>query len=888
MHLIITHENGDFDALASAVAAAKLYPGSVIVMPEPLQPNVRSFVNLYRDLLPLIDPKEIDEIPDAVVVVDTRKNIRLGPLAYLLEQAKHITIYDHHPPGDDDMDGHLVKVEPVGATTTLLVEEIRSKDISLTNLESTLLVLGIYEDTGCLTYDLTTSRDAAAVAYLWTQGLCTSLIPEYLHSPLTDAQKGLLEKLIKSSELYEIQQRRVLISTIVMDEYVKGASVLMQLLDEIEDADLTMIIVQMTESIYLAARAQGSELNLLELLAPFGVKGHARAVSANYKAVEATLVKEQVISYLNRYLPPAEKAGQVASKPVFTVTGDVSVTKTAELLAEHNYRGCPVMEDGNLVGVISRRDLQKALHGGLGHAPVKGFMKRKVKLASPDASLVVLRRLMVEHNIGRIPLVNGDGTLVGIVTRSDILRHLDRLDKRGRFVVKPVTPDLSGIASEDMPLDEIDGNILPLMSKELPAEMQKLLLLIGQLAHRCGVRVYLVGGVIRDLLLKWPLPKDLDFVVIGDAILFAGTLQKTLGGDLKHFEQFGTASLFLKEGLRLDVVTARKEFYASPAALPQVESSSLKNDLFRRDFSINTMACSIMPENYGKLYDFYDGQPDIQKKTLRILYNLSFVDDPLRILRAIRFEQRYGFEIEPETLRLLGKAVKGGLLEKLSRQRLNHELKLIYEEPEPVKIMQRFEDLELFDFLYPRVQPTGETWARLIGIAEILNWARQREWEKPPDSEVAYLCGLMYDLESEDRSAIMRKLHLSRDRAAVVLAACREAPALLEELDRENISPSALVNCLEQLPLEALLLVYAMAEREKVKENLKHYLDGLQYIRPRLKGGDLKKIGLEPGPLYRTVLDRLKEAVLDGKVRTPQEEFEFVLEYLEMQKRGGG
>lgn len=870
MKIILTHENCDFDALASVVAAAKLNPGSVAVMPEALQPNVRYFVNLYRDLLPLSDPKEINNEIDTVIVVDTNRRERLGKWGRFLDQAGEIIVYDHHP-GDEDLCAGKVYIEPVGATTTILLEKIIDQNIELTEFESSLFALGIYEDTGCLTYDISTARDAKALAYLWECGITARMIQEYLRSPLSDAQKILLEMLLRNSELYELNQRCVLISTTVLDQYVFGAAVLIQLLDEIEDAGLTIVIIQMGESINLAARSRDDDLNLLELLAPFDVKGYPSAVSANFKGFEVEEVKKQLIEFLKHYLPPGTTAGDVASKPVFTISSITTVEKADELLAEHNFKGCPVVENGRLVGIISRRDLRKGLRTDLGHAPVKGFMSRQIITATAGDSLRELRRLMVKHNIGRVPIIKHNGSLAGIVTRSDILRHLNNLDNMGRFLpVKKRTV-----------LQEVKKNIMSMIESELPSRMQKLLMQISQLADREKFEVYLVGGIIRDMLLGYPPEEDLDFVVIGDALEFTRDLQKLLGGSIRHFEQFGTASLDLPERLRLDFVTARKEIYTTPAALPQVEKSNLRDDLFRRDFTINTMACTLSVENFGELYDYYNGQRDLHNGIIRVLYQLSFVDDPLRILRAVRFEQRYNFIIEPITLDSIQGAIERKVIAKVSRQRLNQELKYTYEEPSPLKILKRFDQLGLISSLYPKVKTGNKTWQLLEGIEEILQWVAERDWKLEPDKELVYLSGLLYGLESTDQSAIIRKLSLSKERASVILTVCHGAPGVLNNLEEVDLKPSMVVKSLETLPVEVIILAYALAEKKMIRDHLKLYMDKLRHVKPGLTGLDLKKIGLEPGPRYRKIIESLRQAVLDGEVRTPQEEIAYVKSFLE-------
>ncbi len=896
--VIITHKNGDFDALAAGVAASKIYPGSAVIMPEPLQTNVRSFVNLYRDLLPVCDPKDIPEEIDSLIVIDTNSKERLGNWAHLLERSEKIIVYDHHP-GEETLGADLVTNEAVGATTTLLLEKIIEKKITLTEFETSLLALGIYEDTGCLTYGVTTSRDVKAVSYLWEKGIKINLIQEYLRSPLNDAQKQLLEELIKNSKLYDLNQRRVLISTTVLDQYVSGAAVIIQLLDEIEDAGITVIIVKMTENIFMAARTREGDLNLLELLAPYRVKGYKESVSAHFKGTDVEKVRNNLVDYLTANLPPAITADQVASSPVFTISSSTTTEEADRMLAERGYQGCPVVDEGLVVGIVSRRDLRKGLRNELGHAPVKGFMTRRIISASPGDSVTELRRILVEHNIGRVPIVNNEGKLTGIITRSDILRCLGFLDRKGKALKakdQEIIPENAAAKSKVMEetLDDADkaagkdpedrDSISTLLNSELPVQVQKLLLQVSRQAENEGFEVYLVGGIIRDILLRYPPEKDLDFVVIGDAVNFTFSLQKILGGKVRHFEEFGTASLQLEDGLRLDLVTARKEFYATPAALPRVVSSSLKNDLYRRDFTINTMACSLEEGSYGRLYDYFDGRKDLSDELIRVLYKLSFVDDPLRILRAVRFEQRYNFTIEQETLALIENAVRRRVLNKVSRHRLNQELRLIYREPSPVRIMKRFEQLSLLSFLYPGVKPGRNDWRLLSDSENTLQWIAQHRWKQAPDPELVYLCALVCGLESVDRSAIIRKLNLSRDRSSIVLKACRDVPEALDRLKQEDLSPSDVVGCLDNMSMEALTLAFALTDSSEAKRNLELFMKALKYIRPSIKGNDLKKMGLKPGPRYQKIIDSLKQAVLDGRVRTPQEELDYVIDYLETEK----
>lgn len=964
MQFVVTHTHGDFDALAAVVAAVKIYPGAAGYLPEPLHENVRSFVNLYRDALPLGEVLPDATVPDLAVVVDTQWADRLGPYAGPVRQSRTVHLYDHHPGPGGGLEKAQRTVEPVGAVTTLLVELIRRRSLPLSELEATLFALGIYEDTGCLVYPGTTPRDVEAVLFLWESGLKEELLQEYLRFPLTTAQKGLLEKLMAGTEHLDIHGRRVALCSTVTDEYVRGAATLTRLLLETESAEALIIVVRMGRSIHLSARAASEDLDLRAILSPLGARGHPQAVAASLSGAELQQVRRRVVELLEAGLPPQLTAGEIASTPVHTVDAAMPAAEALELLNRMDHGGFPVLDEGKLAGVISRRDLHKAMRGSLGHAPVKGFMSRRVITAQVTDSVTDLRRIMVEENIGRIPLLDGNGSLAGIVTRSDLLRAIYRLDRGGQAVpagretaaqpdkaleTAPVIkreqagepapvparpedrredrraesakadlvreePVLTGAERQAglPPRDQLTGagaaeplpaparlqgegiaqeakpgimevptvghgdNLLPLFTERLPDRLRSVLLLVSQRADLAGFEVYLVGGVIRDLLLGCPLPHDLDFVVLPEAPPLARDLQKYLGGTLKENEQFGTATLYLQDGIRLDLVTARREFYAAPAALPQVEPSSLKNDLYRRDFTINTLACSLLARSFGRLVDFFSGVRDLRQGCLRTLYNLSFIDDPLRIIRAVRFTVRFGFTVEEETRDLMLKAIRGRALEKVSRQRLNNEISLIYAEESPPKILSCLEELGALPFLYPRLRTGPDTWRRLQLVQKSLGWSRTRDWPAVPRDEPAYVSALLYGLEPGERALMLRRLQLSRDISGKIAAACAAVPAALDQIAGKKLLPRVLAGLLEPLPPEALVLLHALGGAGGVREQILFFLDTLRHRKPSLSGEDLKAEGFKPGPLYRQILDELKGAVLDELVRTRAEELALV------------
>lgn len=882
----MTRDHPGLGALSALVAAKKIYPDSCALIPAEVGPEAARFMERYGSRLSLTAFAAGDPLPEAglVVVVDTRQRGRLGPFLPLLERATGIHIYDRHAAEPGDLRGAEISAEPVGAVTTLLVEEIRRRGAPFNEAEGLLFLLGIYRDTSALSNAATTPRDASAAAYLWDQGIDPLQVQEFMRAPLSDRQEGLLGVLFRKSRLYGIAGRRVLMTILPAGERFRGAVPLLRRLQELEEIDLAVTLSETAPgAISLTARTIADDLSPELLFAPFGAAGGRREVWAHLEGVALPALEERVLEVLERYLPPPFTALQIASTPVAAVDEARTVAEADEYFEDRGYSGGPVLQEGRVAGMISRRDLQRALRSGLGQAPVHGFMRPDAVTAGPRTPVTALRRTFVEREARRIVLVNADRRPLGLVTPADLLTLLYRLDRR----LPAPHPAGSLLKTGELPVVEAVENIAPLMERVLPPRWRSLLLLIGQRASRTGADLYLVGGVIRDLLLGRGPGRDLDFVVIPDALDFATGAARLLGGELKLFRDFGTASIFTAEGLRLDFATARQEIYEAPAALPKVRGvSSLRRDLYRRDFTINTLACSLLPESYGELHDFFGGRKDLHDGVIRTLYQLSFVDDPLRMLRAVRFEQRFGFRIEENTRGLIASALEGRILEKVSRSRLAREISRIYEEEDPPAVLMRLHELGLLRWIYPRLSPGEQLWPRLNRVGEALAASRQREWRRRPEAELLYLSALLLEMAPPDRLAVIRRLGLSRRRAGVVLQGCEAVPPLLRELEGAGgeLRPSFLVNRLDPLSPEALLLLEALAVTAEVKGQLRLYLESLQFVRPRLRGGSLKQLGLQPGPLYGEIIRALREAVLDGAVRSSEEELDFVTAFLQQRR----
>jgi tRNA nucleotidyltransferase (CCA-adding enzyme) len=426
--------------------------------------------------------------------------------------------------------------------------------------------------------------------------------------------------------------------------------------------------------------------------------------------------------------------------------------------------------------------------------------------------------------------------------------------------------------------------------QSFPTKIFQLVYQLGSLADKQGVALYLVGGVVRDLLLKREI-LDLDLTVEGDGIAFARVVADRYGAGLAVFERFATARLAFPDGLRMDIATTRRESYAQPAALPDVEPASLNEDLYRRDFTINAMAIQLNAAQFGRLYDPYGGRRDLKARTLRVLHTCSFRDDPTRIFRAIRFEQRFGFRLERTTMRLLAQVASTNLIQQLSGPRLQNEIVLLLAERDPVRAIVRLAQLKLLRFLHRRLCYTKNVRPVVTAVAKALVWWARRFPESVTDRPTVYLMALSSQSSPAVVATMIRRLALSRGQARNLSAGGSRIDRVRKQLiDRETVRPSQVYRLLADFSNEALVLL--LAKQVAIQHNvrlslLKRHL--MAYMKNRtfktvLTGGDLQTMGLKPGPQYKTILEGLLDARIDGMITMEAEERAFVQKRIGLQR----
>lgn len=412
--------------------------------------------------------------------------------------------------------------------------------------------------------------------------------------------------------------------------------------------------------------------------------------------------------------------------------------------------------------------------------------------------------------------------------------------------------------------------------EKLPQDILSLIYKAREAAETIGCDAYLVGGFVRDLILGMK-NFDLDIVIEGDGIKFAEVLSSKLQARLIRHRRFGTATLIMDHYLKIDIASTRKESYPHPAALPVVEKGNLRDDLFRRDFTINAMAIVITGEDFGKLTDYYEGECDLRNRKIRILHSLSFIDDPTRILRCIRFEQRFGFRIERRTLRCLKESVKSGMLKKIQPQRIRDELVLMLREDFPSRELKRINELVGFSFIEPTLYLPAANHALFKSIRPQAAWFRKElPVRRHLDIWLIYFMLLLDPLSARRVSSVLKRFVFHKGVEKRVLTYKKTGPKIIAALNKDKIKPSRLFGLLEPLSYEVIILLMVTCRRLNVMMHISDFLKNYNGRRHHISGRDLLDLGLIPGPYYQRIFKDVIRAQLDGKVRTKEEEIELV------------
>jgi len=854
--IVTTHLSADFDAFAAAVVCAgRLYPDHRVVFAGSLEAAVRRFVEESGLAFPQVKLKEVRRSHlEHAVVVDTLNPRRLGEVWELIRGAGcPVTLIDHHETERESIGATEVISRRVGSTCTLVAGLMEERGLAPTPEEASLLLMGIYEDTGGLSYRETAPEDLRRAADLIAAGGSLDWVRRWVLRGLEPHHFELLNRLVEATQQVIIHGVPVSIATVEVDRYHEEAAYVVHRWMETFDLAVGAALLVRPPHINLILRSRVPGLHAGRIAQHFGGGGHPTAASARIAGKMPVQLKEELLRLLRAEMPPAVTAGDIALKRIFTVDEDATVAEAKERINHLRVNALPVArgETGELVGTLTRQVLDQALGHGLGDRPVRTIMRPGVPTVPAATPLEELGDLFLDRSY-RFVVVEKEGRPVGLITRIELFRRLFQQHVEGS--------SLDNRISGTRPASQ---SVKRLLRSVAPRWVQETLRHVRTVADARGDEVYLVGGVVRDLLLERP-NEDVDLVVEGDGIAFAEELARRTGGRSHPHRPFLTAVVTLPSGKKVDVASARTEFYRTPAALPEVETSLIRQDLYRRDFTINALAVALTGDRFGTLVDFFGGRKDLERREIRVLHSMSFIDDPTRAIRAVRYARRLSFTIAADTRHLIATALAEGILDRLSGQRLRHELILLLTEAHPAESIALLAELGLLQAIVPTAPWNEEVRSFLLELEGVIKWFEMEELGRLPDRWLVFAGALTLFAGIGAGARLAARLQLT-GRSARALTELREQVQGLQELAASAPPRSRLVEGVERVSVAAALLAMTGSGRAD-RRRLADALAVSRRVRLPVRGQDLVAAGLPPGPHIGRALAATREALIDGEI----------------------
>lgn len=859
MDLIVTHINADFDAVASAMAVQKLYPEAKILLPSSLEKKVRDFLDIYQPF-EILKPKDVLSSTEAIhrlIVVDAQSADRIEYLQEIIQKhSPKIFIYDHHPEGADKLDAVFEQIEPLGAASSLLVELLQRHQVQITPLEATLLALGIYEETGSFLYSSSTARDLLAGAYLLKRGANLKIISSFLTSELTKDEFALMNELLHNTQELTLYDVTVRIAKATLETYGDVAHLARRLM-KIQDIDCIFLLFATPDKTIIIARSDATALNVANVLKAFGGGGHASAAAATVKHKSPDELEPELIEAIKANVSPSKTARDIMSSPVISVSAKDSIRYALSVMTRYGINVVAVLKGRAFFGTISREIASKAIFHGFARAQCEEFTTTDLKVATPQMPVSEVETLMLEHNQRFIPVIENE-KIIGAITRTDIMRFMyESLLKKDKVPLKEQSYGAG-----------VEKNISALLKARLPSDVYSLLIEASRLSDEMQINAYLVGGCVRDLI-RGEENLDIDLVVEHNAIDFAERFAKLFDATVSPHIRFQTAHVTIPNfnGRRfdLDIATARTEYYEKPGSLPKVQASSIKKDLYRRDFTINALAVQINARHFGRLLDFFGGQRDIKDRFIRVLHNLSFVEDPTRAYRAVRFAVRFNYRISKHTDNLIKHAVKANIFANVSGSRILEELRLIFEETEPIMALKMLSSRGLLTAVHQGLNLTDTKMTILKSLQDVITWFELSFEGHALDRCVLYLTALLSDVTYYEK--VFERLCVPRKMSETIKEALNATSILAEDI-------IARYRYFKSVSIEVALYAMAvcpMSERRFFAE----YFFKYRLLKPSINGNDLKAIGIPSGPIYKEIFQKIIEEKLLDKLKDKDEELNF-------------
>ncbi len=876
--IITSHVNADFDAIGAMLAAQKLYPDAVIIFPGSQEKSLRDFfISSMSYMFNMADPSMIDfSETTTLIIVDTRQKSRLTGVSELLgKKGLYIKIYDHHPPMGGDIRANMDISKDYGATTTILSEILQEKQIGITPEEATVMALGIYEDTGRFTFSSTTQADFIQAGFLLSCGASLNTISSLVVKEIKAEQVTWLNELLNEMKVHRINEIDVNISTISSPSYIPDLASIVQKIVRMENLDIFFAVVLMGAKINIIARNRIPEVDVGKIMSELGGGGHAYAASAGIDNQTLPQVEMMLLDKLKQEVKSIKVAKVLMSSPAITIDLDATCKDAGKIMTRYNVNTLLVVDikTNFYEGYITRPVVEKLLFHQLAGQPVGEYMNSETHFVSSDADVAEIKLKIMDGKQRIIPVIDNNN-IKGVITRTDLLNYLVQHNWE-------VSHTQDRISQKHQVKKRHIDNIL---ENRLAPKTKKLLKSISMTGNQLGVNLYVVGGFVRDLLLDRDI-EDIDIVVEGDGIKFAKFYAGQQGCRVNTYKKFGTAVIVFPDNFKVDVASARLEYYTTPAALPIVEKSSIKKDLGRRDFTINTLALSLGSDTFGTLIDYFGGTRDLKDKTIRTLHNLSFVEDPTRVFRAIKFANRFGFKIGKVTSTLIKNAVKIDCFRHLSGLRVLSELKQIFGEDNPIPAIRIIESYGLEKVLHNQLLITPTIYALFESVNKTLTWHDLLYLEDQYPRWAVYFMAVLNRCPHGVSEEICHRLMIPGKEKSLLLGKRYKAENRLNLIETAYpITRQELYWGLINFKTEFLLYMMALTKNEKVRKAISIFYTRQRYIKPSLCGKDLLVIGIKPGPVYTKILNLIINEKLDNKLETPEKEAEFATQYARKNK----
>jgi len=858
LQVIFISEGADLDALSTAFGITLINPEAKILLPDAVSSSFRLAVKRFENKLKdkMIKINNLKKI-NVLYLADTNNyKASLKKLSDFIDENTKVIIYDHHPIRSKlpkNIEKHIKKT---GSASTIVVYQLKRNKIQLSSDDATILILGIYEDTGNFTYNTTTEKDLRAAAYLIEKGADLETVKNIIEERIDQQQISIIHQLVENLQYFFLKNKKIIFSFAYSDRYIPDISGFLHMIKPLQEADAFFVMINEKGKTSIIARSKRKEIDVGKIMSYLGGGGHFAAASATVKGLTVQEIKNYIESVLLSEAYKEKTISEFMSREIITVNKDTQIQEIKEELDK-----APVVfvvdKKGKFLGIALSRVLKESLRHGIKDVKIENFIIDSIITFEPSTRLSEAEKTITTSSQEYFPVLE-NGKPVGVINRTYIIKilHGQVFDSEKDIFIsrERIKPKFLNFEKN--------------LRKYLPDHIITHLEEIGKLSKKLGYSTYLVGGIVRDIVMS-KKSLDIDLIVEGDAVKLSKEYAKLKKIPVHTFEEFMTAQLTLETGEKIDLATARKETYTHPGAYPKVEKATIKEDLYRRDFTINTLAIEITEGKFGILIDFFNGLKDIKDRMIRILHQLSFIEDPIRILRALRFAGRLGFKLGKPTEKLLKLAVDEDMLSVAPAGRINIELNYSLNEEKVIDILMLMNRYRVLHSLFPDFYMDEKR-------EEILNRLRdtiisfEMFFGIKIDRISNYLLALMYHLPFDISYKILQKYHFSK--SVKFFEEYLDARDLFQKIPRKD---SQLYKKIKFIKKDILVYICASSDIE-LSERIIRILKKEEEKDLLLSGKDLKEMGIPPSPVYKKILDDVFKKYLDGEIKTKKEAVEYV------------